>query len=241
MVEALQPPLRPLQGGNGWSWYPVDDFEAEDDHRQSRWVRVYHQGGHTPTPLTRRVRGPWARFDPHTVADPDTGPRECPERRAVIYLAKTLGTALAEVFGMVKEAEICPNYRVAALAVTARCQVQDLTGEGCMALDAVTALSQADGPRPLTQEWARAIYEDEPAGRPIDGVIYHGAHDHGLCLALFERAPVLTLADSATGPALGRPLLDLGPRVEHELRRRSRRFRAVDTKECSRCRSASDC
>jgi RES domain-containing protein len=220
-------------------WYPVNDFEAEDDERQSRWVRVYHQSGHTPTPLTRRVYGPTARFDPHTVTDPDMAARECPQRRAVIYLAKTLGTALAEVFGMVKEAEICPNYRVAALAITHRCHLQDLTSEGCMALDTVTALSQADVPRPLTQQWARAIYEDEPAGRPVDGIIYNGAHDHGLCLALFERAPMLHLAGGTTGSALGEPLLGLQSQVERALRRRSRRFRAVDAKECKRCREAA--
>jgi RES domain len=236
MVTQLQPPARPLKGGHSWTWHPEGTFQDEDDARQSRWVRIFHHGQRCPAPDTRRSYGPLARFDHHTVTDPVKTAGDCPQGRSIIYLAKTLGTALVEVFGDLKEASICPNFRVAAMHIDADCRVQDLTGVGCMSIDALPSLATGDVERPLTQEWARAIYDDEPADSPISGVLYTGAHDEGLCLGLFDRAPSLRMVADAVLSVQGRPLLDMEDRVLCELSKRGLRFKAIDTKDCQRCR-----
>ena len=52
----------------------------------------------------------------------------------------------------------------------------DLAAEGAaMAIGALPALSDANEARSLTQQWARAIYEDQPAGPETTGIHYRSA------------------------------------------------------------------
>jgi hypothetical protein len=57
-----------------------------------------------------------------------------------------------------------------------------------MLTGALPAIGTADMPRDETQAWARAIYEDKPAGGSIVGVRYTSAHDEGAALAVWDSA-----------------------------------------------------
>lgn len=232
-MTALRSPVPPVKGGDAWTWQSLSPDTAGAATAQP-WVRVFHLGTQCPSPGFRRRFGPLHRFDHHTKVPP--GPQSCPQGRSIIYLAQTLGTALAEVFGDEPTATICPNYRVALLQVGADCRVQDLTGHGAMAIGALPSLCTGPVDRSLTQEWARAIYWDQPAGTPIDGVHYRSAHDEGPCLALFERSPGLLEITSPTCPPGGQPLLALADRVSVLLAERGVRFRPIDADDCERCR-----
>ena len=102
MVKHLEPPKRPLRGGNAWTW-PQDE----------RWVRIYHRDDLAPSGDARRAFGPLDRFDHHT--PPPTVPAIDPSGRAVLYAAKTLRTCGGEAFGDVGEATICPRYYAAVI------------------------------------------------------------------------------------------------------------------------------
>jgi hypothetical protein len=63
----------------------------------------------------------------------------------------------------------------------------DLRGNGAMRAGSVVALgSVAD--RSLSQAWSRYFYENPNVYQPVDGVIYHNAHNGEDALALYERA-----------------------------------------------------
>jgi hypothetical protein len=109
----------------------------------------------------------------------------------VIYLAESLRTAAAEVFGEHRLAPVCPRYRVAALRPRSTTVVQNLRGAGAMMIGGLPAMNVADLPRPETQAWARAIYEDRPADARVCGVRYTSAYAAGISLALWETAPNL--------------------------------------------------
>ena len=180
MVVHLAPPERPLSGGLWWRWTGTRP-----------WIRVYHAGpGRTPTGLRRY--GPIHRFDHHT--PPFGSPAECPEGRAVIYLADTMRTAAAETFGDTRTALVCPRYRVVALRPRSETVVQNLRGAGAMMIGGLPAMNVADIPRIETQAWARAIYEDRPADPRVAGVRYTSAYAGGIALALWETAPNLDVA-----------------------------------------------
>jgi hypothetical protein len=238
MVRSLAGPARPLTGGNCWTWHSLRSFPDLPDPDQTWWVRVFHQGDHCPAPTTRRAHGPMTRFDHHTIHEipgVPPPPRKCPDGRTIIYLARTMRTALAEVFDDLGTAAVCPGYRIAALHIEEDCRVQDLTGTGCTLLGALPSLCTADLPRGRSQEWARAIAEDQPGGPSIDGVRYTSAHDEGLCLALFERSPALVEVHHGDFPAGGLPLLDIPDRVSTALRAVGVPFRILDAKDCRRC------
>jgi hypothetical protein len=222
VVAHLAAPERPLTGGRRWGW---------DGTRP--WIRVYHAGpGRTATGLRRF--GPLDRFDPHT--PPYGSPRDCPAGRAVIYLADTMRTAAAEVFGEHRIALICPHYRVAALRPRSATVVQNLRGAGAMMIGALPAMNVADIPRPETQAWARAIYEDRPSDPLVSGVRYTSAYAAGVSLALWDTAPNLdvvvrdgvrqdfALADQRV---YGRLLVALVPLLIE--------VRIIGSEECPRC------
>ena len=52
-----------------------------------------------------------------------------------------------------------------------------------MAIGALPSLCDGNERRSLTQQWARAIYEDEPAGPDVAGIHYRSAYNHrrGAC------------------------------------------------------------
>ena len=63
----------------------------------------------------------------------------------------------------------------------------DLARRGAaMAIGALPALADGNEKRLLTQEWARAIYEDRPAGPKIVGIHYRSAYNGGSSLALWD-------------------------------------------------------
>jgi hypothetical protein len=177
VVTHLSAPDRPLAGGRRWRWDGT-----------LPWIRIYHAGpGRTATGMRRF--GPIDRFDPHT--PPYASPRDCPAGRAVTYIADNLRTAAAEVFGEHRVANVCPRYRVAALRPRSATVVQNLRGAGAMMIGGLPAMNVADIPRPETQAWARAIYEDRPSDPRVAGVRYTSAYAGGISLALWDTAPNL--------------------------------------------------
>ena len=55
-----------------------------------------------------------------------------------------------------------------------------------MAIGALPLLADGSEPRPLTQEWARAIYDDRPAGSEVTGIRYRSGYNFGYSLALWD-------------------------------------------------------
>jgi hypothetical protein len=119
----------------------------------------------------------------------------------VLYVAGNVATAVGEVFGDYPAAAVCPRYRVALLRPTAPLVVLDLRGQGAaMRIGALPTLAAGDYPRPRTQEWARAIYEDQPVARHrIHGVYYDAAHSNGPALALWNTESRIEVVTSARG------------------------------------------
>lgn len=87
MVAKLGSPTRPLPSDDlpAWTWKPTQKL-----------IRVYHaHAAHSGR--QHRLYGALNRFD-HQVRDRHQKPKLQPDGRGVIYLAETLGTALAEAF-----------------------------------------------------------------------------------------------------------------------------------------------
>ncbi len=217
MVRDLTLPARPLPTGaarTSWRW------RSPTVARPWLWCRVYHRSAHTPTGDTARRYGPLARFDPHT--PPFASPADDPVGRTVLYVGADLATSACEVFGETGEVRLCPGWRVALLRPDRPLSLLDLTAPGCaLAIGALPAL--ADGPlaRELTQAWARAIYEDRPAGPASTGVRYRSAYNGGLALAVWDSAAAVSTVRAAGvvqdfaltyPPILARLLAAMGPR-----------------------------
>lgn len=210
MVADLGEPRRPLRGGRIWTWRWADVAPRAG----WGWCRIYHRSTHTPDGVTHRAYGPLARLDHHT--PPPHTPAICPDGRTVLYVAGNLATALGEVFGDLAEAAICPNHRVALVRPRDAVVTLDLRSEGAaMRIGALPSLATGAYARAHTQRWARAIYEDQPARRPVDGVYYHAAHSNGRALALWNTDAEVAAVTSAGGEvqdfALGDPRM--WPRV----------------------------
>ncbi|GAB90827.1 RES domain-containing protein [Gordonia rhizosphera] len=183
MVAALPTPVRPLTGGRAWTWRWREPAPSHPWY----WCRIYHRSEHALDGAAHRSFGPLHRLDHHIPA-PSGIAQNCPDNRSVLYVAGNLTTAFGEVFGDLRDAAVCPNYRVALVKPTSPIRVLDLRGEGAaMRIGALPSLATGDYPRPRTQEWARAIYEDQPvARRRVRGVYYHAAHSNGRALALWN-------------------------------------------------------
>jgi hypothetical protein len=179
MVRQLSTPKRPLPAADYvWSWGPAPDSGSW------RWCRVYHRGSHTPDGITFRRYGPLHRFDHHHAVDP---PALDTDGRRILYVGEDLATSACEVFGEVGVASVCPNYRVCITAPAHKLAMFDLARRGAaMAIGALPALADGNEKRLLTQEWARAIYEDRPAGPKIVGIHYRSAYNGGRSLALWD-------------------------------------------------------
>jgi hypothetical protein len=177
-----------------WTWR----WPAAPSRQGWRWCRVYHRSVHTPDGITHRRYGPLYRLDHHT--PPPNAPAVCPDGRSVLYVAGTLAGALGEVFGDAGQAAVCPRYRVALVRPQDQITVLDLRSEGAaMRIGALPSLATGAYPRPRTQRWARAIYEDQPARRVVSGVYYHAAHSNGRALALWNTDDDVALVRSSAG------------------------------------------
>lgn len=183
MVRPLRQPPRPLPGGGAtWVWRWRGDRAGG-----WQWCRVYHRGVFAPSGQSPRTNGPRARLDPHT--PPSDAPAEDPAGRSVLYVGDSLATSACEVFGAAGEARICPSYRVALLRPVGGISCFDLTAAGsAMTIGALPSLADGAYPRSLTQDWARAIYEDDPTGQHVDGIRYTSAYNGGRSLALWEQS-----------------------------------------------------
>jgi hypothetical protein len=117
----------------------------------------------------------------------------------------------------------------------------DLAAEGAaMAIGALPALSDGNEARSLTQQWARAIYEDQPAGPETIGIHYRSGYNSGESLALWDcDADVEVVQDDAghlQDMALADPRILL--RLEVELRWRQITVTTVPSSECKKERLA---
>lgn len=146
--------------------------------------------------MTHRQFGPLARLDPHRVPA-DGRPAPDPDGLSVLYVAGNLATAIGEVFGDYPEAQVCPQHRIALLYPTTPLTLLDLRSQGAaMQIGALPSLATGDYPRARTQEWARAIYEDQPVHqKTIQGVYYSAAHTGGPALTLWDTAGQIRVVD----------------------------------------------
>jgi hypothetical protein len=156
----------------------------------------------------------------------------------VLYVGVDLATSASEVFGEAGTAALCPSWRVAKLQPVDPIRVFDLTMPGAaMAIGALPGLADAAEPRELTQSWARAIYEDDPVGRHVDGIRYRSAYNGDLALALWDSSTsIRTVANSAgklADAALTEPaMLD---RLAVALTQRRISFELIDSADCPSC------
>jgi hypothetical protein len=222
--HVLESPRRPLEAGRIVPWEPGDAAR----------YRLYHCDPQTPDALHRRQFGPLHRFD-HHLPQASGEPRECPEGRTVTYLGEDRKTAGAEVFwDSGPTARVCPRHRLAQLRPLATINLLDLTEDGADAIEALPVLCTGDSTdSDLTQEWARAIYED----LGVDGICYPGAHQLGICTVLFERSAPLELVVDA-GVPVDLPLQDDRVwqrfRADYTLGSR-RRVIPISSDVCTRC------
>lgn len=212
MVAPLPAPSRPLKGGRAWRW----QWRGPSERSPWGWCRIYHLSQHTPDGVTHRSYGPLHRLD-HHLPDGDGRPHESTDGRAVLYVAGNLITAVGEVFGDYPEAAVCPNHRVALVRPTDPIHLLDLRGQGAaMRIGALPSLATGDYPRARTQEWARAIYEDQPVARTtVRGVYYDAAHSNGPALALWNTNGAVEVLRSDRGQVQDVALADprMWPRV----------------------------
>jgi hypothetical protein len=231
MVRKLGPPSRPLpKAKRVWRWNPPQPSA------RWRWCRVYHQGKYTPDGVTFRRYGPQARFDHHHPADP---PVVDTTGRRVLYVGEDLATSACEVFGDAGIAAICPNYRVAIIAPTTILAIFNLAAKGAaMAIGALPALGDGNEARSLTQQWARAIYEDQPAGPEITGIHYRSGYNSGQALGLWDCDADVEVVRDDDGHQQNIALDDprILPRLQVQLRRRQISITTVTSSECNECK-----
>lgn len=234
MVKKLDRPTRRLpKAPFVWWWEP------RSEATRWRWCRVYHQSKHVPDGATFRRFGPLARLDHHHPAVP---PVVDATGRRILYVGANLATSACEVFGESGEAQICPRYRVSILAPTRRLAMFDLTREGsALAIGALPSLADGSESRPLTQEWARAIYEDKPAGSKATGIRYRSAYNFGFSLALWDCDDGVEIVRDGKGRLQDMPLNDsrVLVRLEVQMRKRLITVTTVSSQDCSECNKAT--
>lgn len=231
MVRTLQPPNRPLPRATKYAW----KWEQRSPTARSwGWCRVYHRSTHTPDGVSFRHYGPLSRFDHH---HPATPPQVDISGRCVLYIGSDLATSACEVFGEAGVAAICPRYRVSIVEPTRPLTMFDLARAGsAMAIGALPALSTGHERRSLTQQWARAILEDQPAGPEVRGVRYRSAYNDGIAIALWDCEGDVRIVRA--GSVEDRPLDD--PRVLRRLQaamsERRINVTTVTEADCAVCR-----
>lgn len=235
MVRQLSSPTRRLPAASFVSWW-----EPDPNAVSWQWCRVYHRSRRTPDGIIFRRYGPLYRFDHHHAADP---PRLDPEDRRILYVGEDLATSACEVFGEAAVAYICPNYRVCIVAPTRKLAMYDLASKGAaMAIGALPALADGNEKRSLTQEWARAIYEDQPAGPEIVGIHYPSAYNGGRSLALWDCDRDIEVLRDTRGLLQDMPLDDsrIFLRFQVEMTERQINVKKVPERACKVCiRAAS--
>ena len=118
----------------------------------------------------------------------------------------------------------------------------DLTRKGsALAIGALPSLADGSEARPLTQEWARAIYEDQPAGPAVTGVRYRTGYNFGFSLALWDCDDGVEIIRDARGRLQDLALVDprvLG-RLQEQLEDRLIDVTTVSSSDCAECQKAA--
>ncbi len=223
-MDRISPdPSSPLPAGKTWTWTPRDEA----------WVRIYHKDFLVPDAVHMRAFGPTRRFDHHTPGNP----RPCPNGREIIYLAATVRSAVAEVFGGMPIYEVCPNWHLAWVRPTASLTVQDLVGPGGMAIGRRPWLGSGPVRPDESQAFAREVYEQRP---DLAGIRYRSSSEEGICLALWERAPRLEIVQdggSLCDSALVEP--STWQKVCDEYKPTGQALAAIPESECFDCEKAA--
>ncbi|MGA7132053.1 MAG: RES family NAD+ phosphorylase [Mycobacterium sp.] len=233
MVKKLDHPTGQLPTAPYLWWW-----EPRPEATRWRWCRVYHQSKHAPDGATFRGYGPLARLDHHYPADP---PEVDASGRRILYVGEDLATSACEVFGESGEAQLCPRYRVSILAPTRSLAMFDLTRKGsALAIGALPSLADGSESRPLTQEWARAIYKDQPAGPEATGIRYRSAYNFGYSLALWDCDDGVEIVRDARGRLQDMALTDsrVQERLQVQMRKRLIKVTTVSSADCTECKKA---
>ncbi|NGP09309.1 RES family NAD+ phosphorylase [Rhodococcus sp. 14C212] len=199
---------------------------------------MYHQDRFTPNGITFRRFGPLARFDHYTPNPPAMDP----DGRAVLYMAVDLATSACEVFGEAGVAALCPHWRVTQVEPVRDITTYDLTTPGAaMEIGALPALAADHEHRGLTQQWARAIYEDQPATTKVDGIRYRTAYNDDHALALWDCENAITIALDRSGRLRDLSLIHphIHPRLLAALVPRHITVTDTDEDHCPNCRRAT--
>lgn len=186
--------------------------------------------------MTFRGYGPLARLDHHHEATP---PVVDGTGRRILYVGEDLATSASEVFGDAGIAPICPRYRVSIVAPTRSLAMFDLAHRGAaLAIGALPSLGDGNEARSLTQEWARAIYEDQPAGPEICGTRYRTGYNFGHSLALWDCEDRVEILRDSRGRPQDLALSDARvlPRLQVQMRNRLINVTLVSPEDCEQCR-----
>jgi hypothetical protein len=233
MVRQLDPPQRPLpKARSRWTW------TSRPDSARWRWCRVYHQSSHAPDGVTFRRYGPLYRLDHHQEA---VLPKIDESGRRILYVGEDLATSASEVFGEAGVAAICPRYRVSIVAPIRPLALFDLARRGAaLAIGALPALADGSEARSLTQQWARAIFEDQPAGPDVCGVRYRTAYNFGYSLALWDCDDNVAIVGDTAGRIQDLPLNDVRvlARLQVQMRKRRIDVTTVSEDQCVLCGDA---
>ncbi|NLE79449.1 MAG: RES family NAD+ phosphorylase, partial [Rhodococcus sp.] len=104
-------------------------------------------------------------------------------------------------------AALCSNWRAAQVRPLREIITFDLDEPGAaMAIGALPALASGSEDRELTQQWARAIYEDQPAAEKVEGIHYRSAYRGDRALALWDCSDDIEVAVNLHGQLLDLPL-----------------------------------
>ena len=145
------------------------------------------------------------RFDHHT--PPVTAKAIDPDGRSVSYFGVNLATAACEVFGEAGVAPVCPGFRVTLVRPVREIVTYDLAQpNAAMAIGAVPALASGNENRELTQQWAQAIYEDQPTATKVEGIRYRTAYRDDYSIVLWDCPDAVEVAMDAKGQPLDIPL-----------------------------------
>jgi hypothetical protein len=128
---------------------------------------------------------------------------------------------------------------VAIIAPTTTLAMFNLVAKGAaMAIGALPALGDGNEPRSLTQHWARAIYEDKPAGPEIAGIHYQSGYNSGEALVLWDCDGDVEVVRDRHGHQQDIALDDprILPRLQVQLRRRQINVTTVTSSECNECK-----
>jgi hypothetical protein len=92
----------------------------------------------------------------------------------------------------------------------------------------------------LTQVWARAIYDEQPAGRDANGIRYRSAYNFGYSLALWDCDDSVEIVRDARGRLQDLALTDsrVLRRFQEQMRKRLIKVTTVSSGDCIECKKA---